>query len=49
MLAQDLPGMRRILEEAGRGNLAFQFFEAATLTLDERFKVHDEIKTVNRP
>ena len=49
MLAQHLPSMRSIVEEAGRGDFAFQFFEAAALALDERFKVHNEIKTVNRP
>ena len=48
VLAQHLPGMSSIFEEAGRGNFAFEFFEAAALALDERFKVHDEIKTVNR-
>ena len=48
MLAQNLSGMCGIFEEAGRGNFAFKFFEAAALALDERFKVHDETKTVNR-
>lgn len=31
VLAQHLPDMSSIFEEAGRGNFAFQFFEAVAL------------------
>ena len=40
MLAQNFPCTLGIVEETGRGNLAFQLFETPALALDQGFKVH---------
>jgi hypothetical protein len=47
MLTKDLAGTGRIVKKPGSGEFALEFLEAATLPLDQRFKIHNKTKTVN--